>query len=393
MVGKVTRVRGARRRTALLLVGVLIALGGIILPASPAHANHEDWGFSYLENVSGPPGLRIRLKLRRQISHDVPNPGLFVSDPEHPTYLPPEWLADDQCIGTEGKELVDRHGRAVALLYNFDVPDGTAPGRYLVRVTCIYGTGVRFPPGSSEAFFEDIEYLKPYTNPEYQLPRGWHLEQDCIRFDVTAPGTLPVAGFNYFDSSDGPLRSDPCPTSLWGLLDRGLAGLGIGVRTLAASWAGSAGGPPSSPPGAAETTTTTSGGGAAPPSTAPPTTAGGAPAGDSTPPSMGGVSVSPSTIYWSPCSGSPTTAGLTVPVTDPNGVGAVSVSWQVSGTSLSGQSSASGSGSQYHAAIGPISGSPKPLLPKSVAITVTAADTKGNTATAGASATLQDCPI
>lgn len=143
------------------------------------------------------------------------------------------------------------------------------------------------------------------------------------------------------------------------------------------------------------TATTVSGPVPVPGVVAPPTTTGTGPAADTAPPGIGAATVSPSTIYDSPCNSAPTptTSTVRVPVTDSGGVASVTIAWQLYGRS--GQTTASLVDGQYQATVGPFEQPVGGLLPETANITITARDIAGNQSqsTANTILTVNSCPI
>ena len=138
------------------------------------------------------------------------------------------------------------------------------------------------------------------------------------------------------------------------------------------------------------TTATTS-----PDDTTPGTTPGTAPVGDTTPPTIGSATASPSDIYTSPCpSGStPTSAQVRVPVDDAGGIASVTIAWSLA--NRSGQVTASFVGGQYQGTVGPFPDPVTTTLPKKANLTITAHDVAGNQSqsTANTILTVRSCPI
>lgn len=114
--------------------------------------------------------------------------------------------------------------------------------------------------------------------------------------------------------------------------------------------------------------------------------------GDTTPPDIGTITATPTTIYDSPCSLA-TTSVVRVSVTDTAGVAEVRIAWAIQ-SGPAGSKLASLVSGEYQATIGPFPAPVGPTLPKPVGLTVTAKDAFGNTKSKAAPAstlTLNSC--
>jgi hypothetical protein len=118
---------------------------------------------------------------------------------------------------------------------------------------------------------------------------------------------------------------------------------------------------------------------------------------DETGPSISGLSANPEEIWelWTrvtapdPCRSQPRTSTITVQVTDPSGIGSVTVAWSVE--AVKGSKPMSLSDSAWSADIGPFDDKTVEAGSALVEITVTATDKPGNSSTAKTSITLHDC--
>lgn len=338
------------RRTVALVVTAALAASMLALGAGPAAADPDDFGFQQILPGSGPAGTTIFPFPINQAAWDSYDP---VTDRFS---VPSEFEACVSSAGAYRIDLLDRFGaRIVTSTFVPDIPAGTAPGDYSIFLGC-------FVDG--------------------------RLRSACANFEVTAPGS--AVGPTRSAVVGGPVISDPCPISLLTVVDRAFlraySGFGdLGSRLF-----------PLLPLLSGPSLTTTTGPREQTSGTAPqPGGSGQTPppaAGDTAGPTIGGVGVSPNPIaeaYNSEptCSatGQPSIATVTVSVSDPSGVGSVTMSWPGGSKSMSG-------GGTRSATIGPFSTG---LVPQGgstvVTITVTATDGVGNVATRQGSVTVNDC--
>lgn len=315
-----------------------ITEGGLMRDPCPTIAP-DSWGFTNITPGSGPPGTDILAFLNSRSAWDS-------SDPATETFSEEYRANFAACLSNARADLLDRFGARIDTTDPLlTVPRATEPGNYSIFLGC----------------FVDGQ-----------------LRSACANFEVTVGAPSGPSGRQ--PAHPGPLISDPCPISVVSVVDRTFlrahsAFRGLGSRIFSLS-----------PPVSGPSVTTTTGARQQTSGSSPPPAA-----GDSAGPTIGGVGVSPNPI-WETDSGTkcpagfePSIATVTAPVSDPSGVGSVTMSWPGGSKSMSG-------GATRSATIGPF---PTTTTSTStvITITITATDAVGNVSTKQASVTVNDCTL